>query len=271
MEYQTTLGSASNVVRGSGKLELSGYQAVPDYIDAGPLSGLEFDEGLEMGKEENDNAEADEFVAKQEPSIKCNLHAAMNSEILDILRGGFDVKSTTGAGSAAQSETIPANSTEAGKFVVFGKQNHDKTAPTSVSITCNSVSLTEDTDYVIGRNAAGEYGVSFIDTVAYDPTKAIVIGYTVNPIASVTYQSGSKTQLPYLTCRITTKNGGSRYRLTGYKGRMKVGLKWQYPKDTDTDKRLKIPLEISLFPDDTYHLDTETNNGMIYALEHQRA
>jgi hypothetical protein len=50
---------------------------------------------------------------------------------------------------------------------------------------------------------------------------------------------------------------------------MKVGLKWQYPKDNDTDKRIKIPVEISLYPDDTYHLDALTGNGKIYGRELQ--
>lgn len=257
-EYQTSVSDITAILRGSGMLEISPYQAVPSYVDAGAVSGLEVEEVMEVNKEENDNCDADELVTKQEMTLKCNLHEALKADIWDIIRSGFDTKTVTAASLVAGAEfDLAANGHAAGQIYVLTGQNAAGTVQTINSVTSDPdgtpVVLVEDTDYTMVKNANGEWGIVFIDTADYDPTKAITVDYDYTPAASVKYQSGDKTVLPWFLCRVTTKNDGSPHVTTIYKCKIKVGKKWTYPKDDDTDRRVKVPLEIIGKPDATYH------------------
>lgn len=100
-EFQTTVKNPADVLRGGGKFELGiyGTEGEDSWHDAGACSGIEFDETMEVSKEENDNADADEVVSKQEAAIKANIHEALKSLTWDKLRGDFD-KKTIIAGTA---------------------------------------------------------------------------------------------------------------------------------------------------------------------------
>jgi hypothetical protein len=241
-------------------LQISAYQAVPSWVDAGAISGLEVEEVMEVNKEENDNADADELVTKQEATLKCNLHEALKASIWDIIRSGFDTKTTTAAAEVSGATmAYAANTTEAGKFYAITGQNATGAKQTISGIT-NPVGtpLVEGTDYIQAKNEAGVWGLVFIAGSDYDATEIITVTYTYTPAASVTYKSGDKTVLPWFMCKVITKNDGSAYTTTLYKCKVKIGKKWTYPKDDDTDRRVKVPLEIIAKPDATY------NSSLLY-------
>ncbi len=269
-EFQTTLQDLTAVLRGSGKLELSAYQASPSWVDCGSLSGLEVDEPLEVSKEENDNADADELVTKQEPIIKATLHESIRAAVWDLLRGSFDTKTVT-AGTLVEGDihTFAANTTNDDEIFLLTGQNANGNAQTINSITKDPdgtpVSLVDGTDYVQVKDAAGRWGVKFISGSAYDATKVIEVDYDYTPAASVKYVSGDKAELPWFMVRITTKNDGNPFYFTAYKCKIRRGKKFTYAKDDDKDRRVKMPIEIVCKPDPLYHsslvYETEQTSG----------
>ena len=269
-EFQTQVSDLTAVLRGSGKLEISPYQATDAFIDAGALSGLEVEEAMEVSKEENDNADADEVVSKQELTIKATLHEALKSSVWDILRGNFDKKTViAGTPVSGATHTIEANVFAKGKLIVLPGQNANGSAQTITSITQGAVTLTDPDDYIQAAGPDGKWGIVPTELGDYDPTVAAVVTYGYTPPASVTIHSGSKTLLPDFKVRITTKNNGKPFRITVFKCKIKTGKKFSWPKDEDSDKRVKIPIEITAQSDPLYNLDSETGNGYLYKTEQQ--
>ncbi len=273
-EFQTTVSNPADILRGGGKVEIGAYgtEGEDSWHDAGALSGLEFDETMEVSKEENDNADADEVVSKQEASIKANLHEALKSLTWDKLRGDFDKKTVTpGTAVTGAVQTFAADTTEADKLYYIANENADGTEQTITDFECGTSDLVEGTDYIRFTDAKGYHGVIFQAGGNYDPTEEIRLTYNYTPVKSVLVESGSRSILPWFKVRITTKNNGLMHRITFYKCKIKAGKKYSYPKDDDADRRIKMPIEITAKQDPLYHLDAETGNGFIYGIEQRVA
>jgi hypothetical protein len=262
-EFQTVPQDLTAILRGSGKLEISPYQATPTWQDAGSLSALEYDEKLEMSKEENDNADADENPSSQEVTVKATLHEALKAAIWDILRGSFDTK-TVNSGSIVSGATydFPINTTVERIVYPLPGQNASGLVQSTISIKKDpagtNTTLVAGTDFVSGKDAAGRWGIMFLAGGQYDATKLIRVTYTYTPAASIDYESGNSTVLPWFMVRITTKNTLRPYYFIGYKCKIRTGKKFTYPKDEDKDPRVKVPIEIVCKTDALYH------NNMIY-------
>lgn len=263
-EFQTSVQDLTAILRGSGKLELSTYAASPTWVDCGSLSGLEFSEDLEVSAEENDNADSDETVTNQTVTIKANLHEALAAPVWDILRGSFDTKTVTPASSQTSNQVFAAGSTSAGVIYEIEYKNSAGTEPT-IAVDEDSdgngsydQSYVEDTDYRITKDAQNRYFIEFISGGSYTAANAIQVAVTHTPVASVKYVSGTASTLPWLMARITTANGSYTFYTICYKGKIKVGKKFTYPKDNDKDRRVKVPIEMTFKTDDTYH------SGAIY-------
>lgn len=264
-EYQTAVQDITAVLRGSGMLELSHYQATPSYVDAGALSGLEFSEDLEVNQEDNDNADSDELVTKQEGTIKCNLHESTHAPIWHILRDTFDTVTPVAAAEVAGATyVLAADTTVAGGLYILPGQNATGAVQTITTvIKTGPVTLVAGTDYISAKNAAGEWGLVFIAGGDYDATKAMTVTYTYTPAASLTTKSGDKTVLPWFIARITTKNDGLAHVITLYKCKIKKGREFKFPKDDDTDRRVKVPIEIICKPDALY------NSSYVYEISQE--
>lgn len=108
------------------------------------------------------------------------------------LMSGATAYDTVDGTPVAATDSYLANAWVAEKFYPFANQNGDGTVPASITVECPLATvLTNDTDYVIGQDGNGKWGVFFIDTVAVDPTKAMEINYTYTPSASRTLSAGS--------------------------------------------------------------------------------
>lgn len=263
-EFQTSVHDITAILRGSGKLEVATWGATTTWVEAGSLSGLEISEDLEVSSEENDNADSDELVTSQVVTVKATLHEALASPIWDILRGSFDTKTTTPASSATSNQDFAAAATTAGVLYEIQYKNSDGSKPTfAVSEDSDGngsydQSYVEDTDYRITKDAANRYFISFISGGSYTAANPIRVAVTYTPAASISYASGTGSTLPWLRARITTKNGSYPFYFIGYKGKVKVGKKFTFPKDNDKDRRVKVPVEMIFKTDDTYY------SGMIY-------
>ena len=272
-EFQTSVQKLLAVLRGGGKLELSPYQAVPAWVNCGALSGLKVKENLTMGKEENDNADADENnVSAQDLDLEATLHEYLNGAVWDILRGGFDKKTVTpGTTVTGASFVVPSGFTFSKGYLIPFK-NADGSAPTITAATgTTDGALTADDDYLLQPNGDGTWNIVPLDNAGASSslsTTAQTLTFTITytPAAEVTYQSGSKTEIPYVMARITTKNDGVPFYFTGYKGMISGGNEFSYPKDSDADRRVKCPIKLKFMSDPLYHADTN-GNGFIYELK----
>jgi hypothetical protein len=264
-EYQTTVQDATAILRGSAMLELSAYAASPSYLDVGTLSGLEVTEVMEVNKEENDNADADELVTKQEMTIKANLHEAANSAVWAILRSTFDTVTTVAAAEVAGATYVfAANTTVANLIYELPGQNDSGSVQTITTVVkTGPTTLTAGDDYISAKTANGKWGLLFIAGGAYDATAAMTVTYTYTPSASKTTKSGDKTVIPWFIARITTKNDGNAFVTTCYKCKITKGREWKYPKDDDTDRRVKVPIEIICKADSLY------NSSYVYAISQE--
>lgn len=263
-EFQTSVQDLTAILRGNGKLEISVWGAVPSWVNVGSLSGLEAIEEFETAEEENDNADSDEVVNKQNVSVKATLHESIRSAVWDILRGSFDTKTVTPASSQTSNQVFPAASTSAGVIYEILYKNSAGTEPT-IAVAEDSdgngtydQSYVEDTDYRITKDSQNRYFIEFISGGSYTAANAIQVAVTHTPAASVKYVSGTKTVLPWIMIRITTLNEGYPHYITCYKGKLKTGKKFTFPKDNDKDRRVKIPIEMIFKTDSTY------KSGAIY-------
>lgn len=257
-EYQTSVIDITAVLRGSGKLELSHYQATPSWVDVGAISGLEWSEDLEVNQEDNDNADSDELVTKQEGTLKCNLHESARTGVWHILRDTFDTVTPVAAAEVAGATyVLAANTTAANTLYLLPGQNATGLVQTITTVIATGpITYVHQVDYDMVMNAAGEWCIVFFTGHAggvYDPTLACTITYTYTPAATVSTKSGDKTVLPWFMARITTKNDGLQFQTTLYKCKIKKGREFKYPKDDDTDRRVKVPIEVICKPDSTYN------------------
>ena len=106
-EWQTTIQDATAIIRGSGKVEVAAFQNYPggywaDPVDGGPewfdigaVSGLKFEEILEVNAEENDNVKATDRVTKQEAKIAFNMHEPFNYDVWKTMRESLDTITDT--------------------------------------------------------------------------------------------------------------------------------------------------------------------------------
>ena len=263
-EFQTSVQDITAILRGSGKLELSVWGAIPTWVNCGSLSGLEVSEDLEVSPEENDNTDSDELVTGQVVTVKATLHEALAAPIWDILRGSFDTKTVTPASSTTSNQVFPAGTTAAGVIYELIYKNSAGTKPTIVVAEDSDgngsydQSYVEDTDYRITKDANNNYFIEFISGGSYTAANAIQVAITHTPAASVKYVSGTSNTLPWLMARITTVNGSYTFYTILYKGKIKTGKKFTYPKDNDKDRRVKVPIEMVFKTDSTY------KSGAIY-------
>lgn len=88
--YQTTVNNEL-VVRGSGLVEVANYtEGNPTWFSVGAITGLNIVENMTIAKEENDNADSTDRVAKQEVTVTFTRYELLNLDVWEILRGDLD-------------------------------------------------------------------------------------------------------------------------------------------------------------------------------------
>ena len=89
-EFQTTVNNL-NVIRGNGLVEVANYvKGDPDWFNVGAVTDLSVEEDLTVAKEENDNADSTDRVAKQEVKIAFVQLEILNLNVWEIMRGEID-------------------------------------------------------------------------------------------------------------------------------------------------------------------------------------
>lgn len=163
------------------------------------------------------------------------------------LMSGATAYASIPADPVATTDTYAANGWAVEKLVPFIHQNGAGTVPASITVESPiGTPLTNDTDYIIGQNSTGEWGIFFIDTEAVDPTKTMEINYTYTPSASRTLTMGSASvAITPRAFRIRKLLASGKYfTVTIHSGVNSSGLTLAFPR-YDTDDITKLPITIT--------------------------
>lgn len=150
-------------------------------------------------------------------SISLELLENSNRDNLKLLFGwtSTDVAWTLVSGAT---QVVASWSWAYNKFIKVENQNGDGSALTINSVTgATDGALVADTDYYVGQNADGDYGIFIIDSVTVTTTaQDVTIDYDYTPNASEDLELDLKTiELNNFEVRVTaTENGSSRSRKT---------------------------------------------------------
>jgi len=101
-------------------------------------------------------------------------------------KGLVSVESVAGAPVAGATQTVFDGSWEYNQFVKLANQNGDGTSPTVNSVTgATNGLLVSETDYFVGQNNAGDWGIFVIDSATVTTeSQNLVINYDYTPSAS---------------------------------------------------------------------------------------
>jgi len=110
-----------------------------------------------------------------------------------------------------------------GKFIPFAQQNYaggSLIVPTGITVTKDPdgtpVVLVLNTDYVVGQNEFGQWGIIPTNTGAWDPTKVHEFIYTYTPKASTIIHQGGKTTIETKIVKLIHKEADGRQIVTTY-------------------------------------------------------
>ena len=132
-EYQTTVDNAK-VIRGSGLVEVANYTTgEPTWFTVGAITGLTIEEQMAIAKEENDNADSTDRVAKQEVVISFTMVELFRTDALEIMRSGLD----TIVIDSNETKVFSGNSTELPIFMVRTTTLNNGTPYYFMAYKCN--------------------------------------------------------------------------------------------------------------------------------------
>lgn len=168
---------------------------------------------------------------------------------LNLLRGGIDTYGTV-AGSIVNNatQTVASGAWAYNKFIKIENQNGDRSAITVDSVTAGTNGLlVAGTDYYVGQNNNGEYGVFVIDSTTVTTTaQTLAIQYDYTPAASKTLSSGGKYEISYRVVRITNTHPitGKTFVMVIYKGSNMSPLEINFQNDgSETPNTQKITIK----------------------------
>jgi hypothetical protein len=186
-------------------------------------------------------------IADQEMEFTADLNEH-DLELLNLLRGNIDTYAAV-AGTIVNNatQTVASGGWAYNKFIKIENQNADGSAITVDSVTAGTDGvLVANTDYYVGRNNNGEYGIFVIDSATVTTTaQTLAIQYDYTPAASQTLSSGGKFQISYRVIRITNTHpiSGYTYIMVIYKGANAGPLEISFQDDgAETPNTYKVTI-----------------------------
>jgi hypothetical protein len=235
MPYQQPVVSVKTIRAGSVKVEVG--DTIGSLVSLGTGNAAKWSEKKTTQDLISDNGGWIKTFLKEQT---CEVEFTMLEIDLNILqqaRGGIDEYSTiAGTLITGYSQSIASGAWSYNKFIKFSNQNGAGTiiTPTSVTGSTNGL-LVADTDYYIGQNTAGEYGIYIIDSATVTTESQIItIIYNYTPNAAVVMTSGGNVTVNSKIVRLTnTDENGKIFRITIYKAINSEGLSIDFPTDDE--------------------------------------
>ncbi|KPJ82786.1 MAG: hypothetical protein AMS17_18650 [Spirochaetes bacterium DG_61] len=217
--FQTSVQRKSAIRFGSCKIEIG--DDVPGLEDIGIVKNVVFTEELTFSDRGADNADLIRFLRKVR-AIVTGDQEELDLEMIFKLRGEIDSYSiVAGTEVAGVDQVVYAGQWHYNDFIQIENQMGDKTQPTINSVTGSTDgALVEDTDYYVGKDDDGDWGIFIIDSVTVTTEdQNITINYDYTPNAAKKLESGgSGVEMTPKIVRLTNNNeAGKVLRLTLWK------------------------------------------------------
>lgn len=261
MALPQTTETTSQVLYGPVKIEVSATSNFASPVDIGAANGVKMSEGMKVSKLENDNAVDRKKVTEMVWSIEWEQNQYLNEAAKAIIRSGIDtIVNTAGTPVADHEQEYAANGWTADSFIPFDQISYSGAGgaiavPTNIALTQDTlgtpVTLTADTDYVVGQGEDGRWGVFMIDNATVDPTKDLEIEFDYTPKASTSYYVGGKEDLGDFYIRLTNEDeDGQIVQWTALgKANLTKGEEITFPKYNADDDRIKVPMAVEVTQD----------------------
>jgi hypothetical protein len=254
MALPQTTETASQVLTGAVKIEVSASANMAGAVDIGAANGVKYTEEMKVSTLENDNAVDRDIVTEQKGMIEFEQTQMLNEAARAIMRGSLDTI-VTNAGSAvpAATQLVVSGTWDFNEFIEFANQNGDGTIITVGSVVgATDGALVAETDYFVTLNPDGKYGIIIIDSTDVTTiAQNVTITYAYTPNASVDYYTGGMSELPFFYVRLTNENedGDTVVWLTTGKCNLAKGDEIVFKKYNADDPRVPIPVSIQVRQD----------------------
>jgi hypothetical protein len=234
--YQQPAINKKDLKFGSMKVEISDNGI--DYTSLGTGNKVKFSEKLTVQDIKSDNGGVIDTIVQDQTCETSISTLEFEQKILQQARGGIDDYSEL-AGNPVNgySQLAQIGEWKFNKFIKFAQQSANNAAinPTSVTAATDGL-LVSGTDYYVGQNAAGEYGIFIVDSAKVTTeNQAITIVFNYTPVAAKVFKSGGKTSIKSQYVRLTNKRAsdGKRFIIDIYKARISDGISIDFPGDDE--------------------------------------
>lgn len=264
MASPQTTETTSNILNGAVKVEVSSTAAFTVAVDCGVANGVKLTETFKMPTLENDNAVDSNLLTDEQLDIEWEQVEILNEAALAIMRGAIDTTVVTaGTPVTNHEQEYAANGWSEDTFIPFDQISYSGAGgavavPTNIEITQDTagtpVTLTADTDYIVGQGEDGRWGVFMVNNGTVDSTKDLEIEFDYTPKAGTRYYvGGGTTDIPSFYVRLTNIDETGkivRYVTTGI-GNITKGYEVAFKKYNADDTRVPTPIAVTVRKDIT--------------------
>jgi len=256
MANPQTTETTSQVLYGAVKIEVSSASNFAGAIDIGAVNGAKYTEEMKISTLEADNAVDRDIVTEQKGMIEFEQIQMLNESARAIMRGTLDtITNIAGSAVTGQTQTVYSGGWHYNDFLPFEHQNGNGSTISITSITgATNGALVAETDYFKVKNDDGIYGIIVKDSATVTTeAQNLVFVYDYTPNASVTYETGGKSAIPYFYVRMTNtdENGKIVKWETLGKCNLMKGDEIVFKKYNADDTRVPIPVSIQVRQDIT--------------------
>lgn len=256
MANPQTTETLNQVLYGAVKIEVASLSTFVGAVDIGAVNGAKYTEEMKISTLESDNAVDRDIVTEQKGMIEFEQIQILNEAARAIMRGSLDtITNVAGSLVPAASQTVFSGSWGFNTFIPFENQNGNGAIIAVTSVTGGTDgALTAEDDYYVVKDDSGIYGIMVKDTVDVTTiAQNLVIIYAYTPNASVTYETGGKSAIPYFYVRMTNtdENGKIVKWETLGKCNLMKGDEIVFKKYNADDTRVPTPVSIQVRQDIT--------------------
>lgn len=237
MSRQTTIQVPEAIRKGSVRVLVG--DDFGSLVDIGALRNPVINSLSEGQRIEFDNADGlDYFVKGDRIQITFDL-AEVNFDTVAVLDAGMATKTTVaGVLVPGATQLVVAGNWNYNQFIKITNQNGDGSAITVNSVTAaTNGALVEDTDFYVGQNEDGEYGIFVIDSATVtteNQNLTIDYDYTPNDSKKITMTATGKKTLKVMRI-INEDNDGNLLYLDIEEGTNKAPISLDFAGDDEED------------------------------------
>jgi hypothetical protein len=249
MASPQTVETIANELFGAVKIEVSSDGST--WYDYGAVDGAVFKDQKAYNTVESQNVEDRKILSDQMASIEFTQIEVINPDIENVVGGSLvTIVNVAAAPVVGASQTAASGSWNYNNFIKFDNQNGDGTIISVTSVTGGTDgALVEGTDFFVGQNDAGEYGIFIIDSLTVTTeSQDMVIIYDYTPNASTEYHYGGKFDVDEFQLRLTNIEtvAGVRKSIvwTFYKCTLANESEFAFKKYNEEDTRVSVPIVV---------------------------